>query len=58
MIAATAPMEVRAEAMDTTARVFSLVKSNFWFFVSAISGSFYWVYLAPVEHAKLANVCG
>jgi hypothetical protein len=54
MIAATAPMEVRAEAMETTARVFSLVKSNFWFFVSAMIGSFLCeVYLASVDHGKL-----
>jgi hypothetical protein len=51
-------MEVRAVAMETTARVFSFVKSNFWFFVSAIVGSFFWVYLLPVDHEKLANECG
>jgi hypothetical protein len=57
-MAATAPMEVSAEAIDTTAKVFNLVKSNFWFFVSAISGSFYWFYLVPVDHGKLAKPCG
>jgi hypothetical protein len=31
MIAATAPIEVNALAMETTARVFSFVKSNFLF---------------------------
>jgi hypothetical protein len=40
IIAATAPIEVSAEAIDTTARVLSDVKSNFWFFLSAIFGSF------------------
>jgi hypothetical protein len=49
-------MEVRAEAIETTARVFSLVKSNFWFFVSATLGSFLFeVYLAKVDHGKLAK---
>jgi hypothetical protein len=36
MMAATAPMEVSAEAIETTARVFREVKSNFLFLVSAI----------------------
>jgi hypothetical protein len=40
MMAATAPIEVRAEAIETTARVLREVKSNFLLLVSAIFGSF------------------
>jgi hypothetical protein len=40
MMAATAPMEVSAEAIETTARVFREVKSNFLVLLSAIFGSF------------------
>jgi hypothetical protein len=40
MIAATAPIEVRAEAIETTARVLREVKSNFLFLLSAIIDSF------------------
>jgi hypothetical protein len=44
MMAATAPMEVSAEAIETTARVLREVKSNFLFLVSAI----FWLLLIGI----------